>query len=418
MKKIISLILALLLLLAFSGCGEETPEMILEDRSESKTWESMPTFTYGQLETEQLTVVPWYDGRMESVSGNTWLETKDGYYEVFGSWLYYADKENLDLWVPVCNKPNCNHTPSSWSYDQVRCNAWVGGNSVWIREGRIWFEAGMDYYSELNPDPENIRGNAIYSKALDGTDTRMEFRHDAMELSTMGGGHSAAEVGSRYLIHILETLDADGQEELSVLLLTEQGAKIVYQERGEDIVDGREWSPFYGDDACYIYAISPYLLRLEGEELIPVDVSAYEANGGYLSGNFLRQFRPGDGYYDVNLETGEEVKLCDPQLESSVARVMLPNCVFEYNLNATDLDVNTPRELEFFDGTAWRSVELPEVLRYMQFAGNFNPVAIGSDRIIFQMWEVGKESAGRFTYYQMLLDQDTLTLEICGSLSP
>ena len=73
MKKIISLILALLLLLAFSGCAEETPELVLEECSESKTWESMPTFTYGQLETEQLTLVPWYDGRMESVSGNTWL---------------------------------------------------------------------------------------------------------------------------------------------------------------------------------------------------------------------------------------------------------------------------------------------------------------------------------------------------------
>ena len=409
MKKMIYLLLVLVMLLVATGCGEETPEMILEDRSESKTWESMPTFTYGQLETEQLTVVPWYDGRMESVSGNTWLETKDGYYEVSGSWLYYADKENLDLWVPVCNKPNCNHTPSSWSYDQVRCNAWVGGNSVWIREGRIWFEAGMDYYSELNPDPENIRGNAIYSKALDGTDTRMEFRHDAMELSTMGGGSSGYEQGSRYSIVILNTIGADGLENLSVLLMTAQGAKIVHEQKGENLSVGHGWSPFYGDDAFYIYAIGQDLLRLEGEELIPMDVSAYEANGGYLSGNFLRQFRPGDGYYDVNLETGEEVKLCDPQLESSTADIVLPNCIIEHNINAKDLDVNAPREMRIFDGTQWRTVQLPEELQYQQIPGAFIFSRFGSDRIVFVAAGIGS--------YQIMLDRDELTMELQGSVS-
>ena len=267
----------------------------------------------------------------------------------------------------------------------------------------------MDYYSELNPDPENIRGNAIYSKALDGTDTRMEFRHDAMELSTMGGGSSGYEQGSRYSIVILNTMGADGLENLSVLLMTAQGAKIVYQEQGEDLNAGHWDSPFYGDDAFYVYAMGRDLLRLEGEELIPIDVSAYEANGGYLSGNFLRQFRPGDGYYDVNLETGEEVKLCDPQLESSVARVMLPNCVFEYNLNATDLDVNAPREMRIFDGTQWRTVQLPEELQYQQIPREFAFSRIGSDRIFFIAVGIGS--------YQIMLDRDELTMELCGSVS-
>ena len=409
MKKMIYLLLVLVMLLVATGCGEETPEMILEDRSESKTWESMPTFTYGQLETEQLTVVPWYDGRMESVSKNTWAETKDGYYHVTGGCLYYADKANLDLWVPVCNQPNCPHTSmNSWSYGEILCNCHIGGNAIWIRDGRIWFESSLNKYPHLQPETVEVQGHAIFSIAPDGTDPRLEYRHDGMELSIMGGGSSGYEQGSRYSIVILNTVGADGLENLSVLLMTAQGAKIVHEQKGENLSIGHWWSPFYGDDAFYIYAIGRDLLRLEGEELIPVDVSAYEANGGYLSGNFLRQFRPGDGYYDVNLETGEEVKLCDPQLESSTADIVLPNCIIEHNINAKDLDVNAPREMRIFDGTQWRTVQLPEELQYQQIPREFAFSRIGSDRIVFV--------AARTGSYQIMLDKDELTMELCGSV--
>lgn len=410
MKKMIYLLLVLVMLLVATGCGEETPEMILEDRSESKTWDNMPAFTYGRLETEKLEVVPWYDGRMESVSKNTWAETKDGYYFVSGSCLQYADKTNLVLWVPVCGKPNCPHTSmNSWSHGEVMCNSIIGGNTIWIRDGRIWFLGRMDRYPELYPAADEVQGNAIFSIAPDGSDPRLEYRHDGMESSFLGGGSIGVEQGSRYTIYITKNIDTDGIEHLTILLLTARGAKIVYQEQGEDLNTGHWGSPFYGDDAFYVYAIGRDLLRLEGEELIPMDVSAYEANGGYLSGNFLRQFRPGDGYYDVNLETGEEVKLCDPQLESSTADIVLPNCIIEHNINAKDLDVNAPREMRIFDGTQWRTVQLPEELQYQQIPGAFIFSRFGSDRIVFV--------AARTGSYQIMLDRDELTMELQGSVS-
>ncbi len=39
--------------------------------------------------------------------------------------------------------------------------------------------------------------------------------------------------------------------------------------------------------------------------------------GSYLSGEVLRIYRPGDGYYDVNLATGQETKALDSQLEDA-----------------------------------------------------------------------------------------------------
>lgn len=39
--------------------------------------------------------------------------------------------------------------------------------------------------------------------------------------------------------------------------------------------------------------------------------------GSYLSGETLRIYRPGDGYYDVNLTTGQETKALDAQLENA-----------------------------------------------------------------------------------------------------
>lgn len=410
MKRFLSgLITILLLATLFPGCADETvPQLELEDRTESKTWESMPTFTFGQLETEKLAVVPWYDGRMESVSKNGWAETKDGYYYVTGGCLYYADKANLDLWVPVCNQPNCPHTSMiSWSYGEILCNCHIGGNAIWIRDGRIWFESSLGKYPHLQPETVEVQGNAIFSIAPDGTDPRLEYRHDGMELSIMGGGSSGYEQGSRYSIVILNTVGADGLENLSVLLMTAQGAKIVHEQKGENLSTGHWWSPFCGDDAFYIYAISPHLLRLVGEEMIPLDVSGYEELGGYLSGNCLRQYRPGDGYYDVNLETGEEVKLCDPRLEHSTAQIMLPNCIVEHNLNSKDMDDNAPRSMEIFDGTLWRTVELPDDLRHRQFGGNFGLTAIASDRIFF--------SIGKYLY-QVMLEKDNLTMELLGTM--
>ena len=101
-------------------------------------------------------------------------------------------------------------------------------------------------------------------------------------------------------------------------------------------------------------------------------------------------------------------------MESSIATIQLPNCVVEHNLNATDLDVNAPRSMEFFDGEVWRTVELPEELRYRQFDGNLYLSAVASDRLLFSVVKFSSGVGTDYTYYQVLLDKDTLTMELCG----
>ena len=142
MKRIVASILALLILLAFPGCAqEEVPEVPTEpEPGESILWETMPSLTYGVMESEKLEVRPWYNGRAEAAGrSNQWAETKEGYYVGFNSQLWYADKTDLRNWIPVCSKPNCSHDESNTS-----CNAYLGGSANFlIRDGRIFFCAHM-----------------------------------------------------------------------------------------------------------------------------------------------------------------------------------------------------------------------------------------------------------------------------------
>ncbi len=69
-------------------------------------------------------------------------------------------------------------------------------------------------------------------------------------------------------------------------------------------------SIFYLDDSQENWACTLYRPTAEGLEKLG-DVSGLgnlmdlDFTGSYLSGRFWRIYRPGDGYYDVNLATGQ-----------------------------------------------------------------------------------------------------------------
>ena len=138
MKRIVASILALLILLAFPGCAqEEVPEVPSEpEPSESLIWEKMPALTYGVMEHEKLEVLPWYSGRTEATGSYQWAETKDGYYrlDTESFLLSYADKADLQTWLPVCGKPNCRHHANT-----LTCNAVMRYGTFFLREGKLYF---------------------------------------------------------------------------------------------------------------------------------------------------------------------------------------------------------------------------------------------------------------------------------------
>ena len=72
MKKTICVLLALLMtVLPLAGCSqpEQEPEPV-----SSLAWE-VPQLNYGVLEYEKLSVLPWYSGRTEATSFNTFADS-------------------------------------------------------------------------------------------------------------------------------------------------------------------------------------------------------------------------------------------------------------------------------------------------------------------------------------------------------
>ena len=159
MKKTICVLLALLMAaLPLAGCAqpEQEPEPV-----SSLAWE-VPQLNYGVLEYEKLSVLPWYSGRTEATSFNTFAESKTGFYTNWGSswYLRYAEKTDLTNWVRVCNNPSCTHR-------NVRCGSRIDGNNFSIYDGKIYTIISPSTISDYVP--RNSMDH-IFSSNLDGTD--------------------------------------------------------------------------------------------------------------------------------------------------------------------------------------------------------------------------------------------------------
>ena len=132
----------------------------------SEVWKEMPTLTYGILESDPLEVLPWNSGRCEASVNYFMAETELGYYLLFKTYLYYADKSNLSNWTPVCNRPDCKHWKSLGCPAKLR-------STIYVKDDRIFNVDWIDGY--LYPSDMSANGLMIASMAADGTDKRGEY---------------------------------------------------------------------------------------------------------------------------------------------------------------------------------------------------------------------------------------------------
>ena len=159
--------------------------------------------------------------------------------------------------------------------------------------------------------------------------------------------------------------------------------------------------------------------RIENGEMAWVDPSGLPLRGSYLSGDVLRIFRTNDGYYDVNLNTREEVKLADAQLENSYASIVLPNCIVESTLfgdqNFTPRQNEQTHAMKLFDGQTWRNVELPEELLTAGKSEFLMIYGVTSDSILLRHHLAGANLT-RVEYYRIDLTAQEPALEYMGVL--
>ena len=404
-RNMIALLFAFVLVIAMCGCQNNNNNMPTTSNGKSLLNE-MPTPVYGVPASSKLEVLSWDCGRLDATSGFVMAETEQGYYYIHMGILYYADKADVKKWVPVCSKPDCNHT------DATTCYAQFGGNAFVVRDNRIYFASDLHFFPGLYI-PNGSLGLGLFSKALDGSDAKLEYVIEEALIGA-GGGTYGSYLDADHWIYSVVKLNTDGTLTGFVYRLSESGRELLFQEYVDSKAGRTIPDYFFGDSGFFEEMMSPGLqqvFRCKNGELTATNVSDYLETGGYLSGNLLRFFRPNDGYYDADLETGEEIRIANCQLTNSSASILLPNCVIETDI-AIQNNSETQNTMCLFDGESWRYIQLPEELAYPQEGVRFEAVGISSDSVFFRYRDLRRF----YHLYRIDLTQETLSLEYCTRL--
>ena len=417
MKKLISLLLAVLLLLTFPGCGEEEPQGPV-------TYEK-PAFTPGTLQSDLLKAEPGnFDRANYTNTGLTLLEIDTGYY-FRGDGLFYSEKDDMETWYYVCDDPDCTH--NAHTVNGSVCSAFACYGTCWYSNGRIYF-ANM---ADLDPTliKEKTGTMALFSMEENGNDIRLEYVCQSLQLKNAGTIKNVCYTGGSLFAG--QAMQPDGTY-LCRIVWTELGGKetLVFETTLDEMTisnDGvtgpYKWS-LYGDLSigsdlfAYTETGINTLCWFQNGEPVFTDASEIPLWGGYLSGNIVRCFIPGDGYYDIDLLTGERTRLENAQLPQSKATILQPNCIIETTLLNPEADAAT-QEMRFFDGRQWHSVQLPEELQNAPDS-TFAVQALTSDRVVFQTVKPGSQGNAwdrdaTIIFYCMKLDAETYTVEYMGT---
>ena len=412
-KRIVCMVLALCLIgTLFAGCSQQK---IIRGEVGSEIWKEAPPLTYGVLEAEPLALLPWNCGRMEFTSQYHTAETELGYYFSNFGVMFFADKVNLSNWVPVCSKPDCSH-PTSWSYGEERCDAYDFSYEFVIKNNRIYFsDRATSYYPQISKDDVGI--SVLVSTSFDGSDRRLEYSISGFPPSNDGNGMSIL-TGNQWL-YLFEAMDKNGKFLPFLSIVSEEGTKTIPVESHDSDLLYDMVLEVYGDEAFTFPYLATYdysVFRYIDGQLVETDLSGLDTTGAYLSGNTLRVFRPGDGYYDVNLTTREEVFLAPAQLENSGAKIALPNCIIETTLLSSEKPGEEGHRTSIFDGQTWREVTLPEELVHTDknIAQNHPSYTICSDCILLFLHD---RSDGYIpSLYRIPLTDGELKAEFCSKI--
>lgn len=339
-------------------------------------------------------------------SSNAMVELDSGYYARFQGLLYYADKGELQHWVPVCNAPGCTH-------EEASCPA-RADNGFYLAGDRIYT---LRDPSMVNPGQEECL--AVYSMAMDGTDLRQEYTIAGSSMAALGGA-SMAILRQGEVIGSFSALQPDGMYHNQLVRTTADGeSQVLFSGESADratnfLVPASGLFGMRGDFALCSDLLSGaaevsnhlYVPTETGFQEIP-GICDYDLYGAYLAGNQLLRFVPGDGYYATDLQTGASEKRMDAQLQDSVAYHLTDQYIVETNLVHGTLPEEP--EIMFYDGMDWHLVTgIPDSIKQTESDRLF-PAAVSTQYIFFT---VSGSQCTRL-YYVSLDDPDYLMVH-CG----
>ena len=335
--------------------------------------------------------------RCNKTSNGIMAEMEEGYFLVSEGILFYADKKNLEQWVPVCNKPNCMH-------NDYTCNGYLPSyNTIWQKDGKLYEIT----YGDVIENPY------IFEIATDGSGLKKVYEIPIKD-GVNSSGYGKATFQNEFLLrygylnesgiyqnHIIH-LEDNKNSEVNIDTIHEN-----IGERATFILSGNLYWSIRGDNLIVTTLFLEEgdvalnnLCRIDGKEIeplnLPKDISFY---GGYLSGDIFTYYQSQEGFYQYNISTGETELIFENQLEDGQGYILSDNCMVECNRYIDYM----PEEayLKVYNGKEWIDLELPEEITNCD--NPFFPVCITSDSIFFRMNITGDDySTTTYLYYTML----------------
>jgi hypothetical protein len=256
----------------------------------------------------------------------------------------------------------------------------------------------------------------LVSTKADGTDRELAYYVSALPDS--GSGRGCSVLTARNWVYYYEGLEKDGSTKRFLHWTTSGGTARFPVEKPE--FDGLPVMALlgYGEEACICTPLQTCdlgMFRLVDGQLQETDISGLELAGAYLFGNTLRIFKPGNGYYDVDLTTREEAFLAPAQMKNSKAMILQPNCIIETTLLSQEYPGTAGHQMRLFDGEKWRTVCLPEELKHSasQIWSTGNGYAVNSDSIFVYVVNRADYTAD---LYRIPLTDGELKAEFCAKL--
>ncbi len=340
-------------------------------------------------------------------------ETNAGFYALFSGYLHYADKSDLTNWLPVCSKPNCTHDS-----DSPDCDAALAGGGFYLSQGRVYFCDSDSFYGGSNH-------LAIVSMSANGEDRKVAHLIPFPAQEQVVQWRNCFLAGKMLLF--CSCMDQSGAFHNYAMQITPKGDQVL-AEGWTDNTPGflgtvTASEDVWGDPAV-LYRLDSdsgdfgtVLYRPTEDGLVAIGDTAglglgnladCEMTGAYLKGDILQVYRPNDGYYDINLATGEQIKTMDAQMENSWGWRLTDRYILEspilFNRPAQGLELDPgPHTMLLYDGESWKPVTLPEEVSQISGTTYLVPKAVASDRVFFTI----DSSKNYETHWdQMLLNED------------
>lgn len=357
-----------------------------------------------------------------AMTGNcTFAETDSGYYMMRYGYLFYADKSDLGNWVLVCSEPDCSHEAGF-------CPGHLGSLcGFWVKDDSI-------YYMSNKIDQQLSDGFHFIKMNLDGTSREIVYTDPSINENYSGGG-SMTEGGIKdsYCCCIVN-MQADGDWNCRIVKINKGGTKtlfsgiyppssngsiplpwtynLLFSVRGDFLINSKlpldgtpdenkaDWENRSSDQYYQIYGDSIRALVLS---------ESCDLYGAYISGDSLWHYHVNDGFYYMDLSTGEEVKIADAAYADAHGFCVDGDHMIECTFGEVGQNGNPEKpDMRYFDGETWIELEIPE---HWNNNYSFRLWAATSDRIFFSIYDYNlRKTDSEEEMCYILLGDDKITV--------